>query len=168
MDTNTQVFRDKRTTARTHFTGIAGINLQECPTSICRFVGHELCKLRPRNIGYALVEFIAKDLGVICHHFSDGKLFKDDDAKFISQSTRYLMGKVSPFVGDTGIDPTDNHALLASLRRTLGVLLHATLGFSQGVLFSFEKAGVRNLLAGTERREGLQPNIYAYPLRFFW
>ena len=65
MNTLRQIFGNQHTTTRAHFACVVWVNLQTQPTSICRFVGCELCKLTPRDIGNALVQFVAKDLGVI-------------------------------------------------------------------------------------------------------
>ena len=57
VETNREVFVDNRTATRAFFTGIAGINLQEQSTSICRFVGCELCELAPSNVTGTLVSW---------------------------------------------------------------------------------------------------------------
>jgi len=100
MDTYTQVFGDNRTAARALFAGVARVNLQEQSTSTgahwARFVGCELCQLAPSNIGKTLVEFVAKDNGMVTHHIDDGKFFKDNHAVGIHQFARLLVTLGTP------------------------------------------------------------------------
>ena len=160
MSTNRQILIDNGSAARTLFAGVAWVNLQEQSTSICRFVGCELCKLIPGNIRNALAE------SAILDHVRDGQVFKDNHTVGIDQTARLLVCKVGALVGDPFVNARHNHATLTSFWRTLSELTHAPLRFSEFFFFPAREARVVNRIAVAGSEEVRQANVYADPLWF--
>src|SRR5687767_1948771 len=102
MDTHFNSFGDNRMTFGAFLRRAAWANECKTPTSVCSFVGGELHKFTPSDIGNATsVALVIRGL-----HILDVEIFKGNELVLIHQLARCLMSKViasigRPFVGVT-------------------------------------------------------------------
>ena len=109
MNTNAQIFLDYRTTARTHLTRVAGIDLHRTASSLCSFVRCQLHQLIPCGICDGLGET------VILEHPAYIQVFKYDNCKSVDQLAALLMGKVAALICYALVNVRDDLAPLVAL-----------------------------------------------------
>src|SRR5436853_3154326 len=94
-NSNTQIYVTQHSTATTHLTGVAWVDLHHSPTSILSFVGGKGHNLTPGSVSNGFGETM------IFQHPSDVQLFKDDDGEAIQQLSAFLMSKIAATIGDS-------------------------------------------------------------------
>lgn len=154
MHTNTEVFINQDTTARTHLGRVAWIDQDDTMTSIFRFVRRVLNQLAPRCVCDAFGKaMVGKHSGCV-------QVLKDDQPVVVGQLSPDLMSKVAAAVGNPFVYLGYRMAAFGPQGRTLFSLRQSALRAGQGFFVGTKEPGVRYFLAVRQGSEAVQPHIY--------
>ena len=109
---------------RTILRGIGRIHGYQRPTSLCRFVGQALPKLRPRRVVNGFSE------AMVMYHAIDFKILYRDKAKAFNHLPRQLVSKIEPTEANPLMHSRHLTPRLGSLRRPPFAPSQLTLRFS--------------------------------------
>jgi len=151
VDTNRQVFGNKRTTTGAPLRCVLGVDEHHLPTSVYSFVGSELYELTPGYIRHATV-----DRHDVRLYPLNVQILKNNELIFIDQLTRLLLSKVATAIGRPCIGVTKSVNHLTTFGTALRKLLFLALksGHVAGVNLHPTLAG--NFLAVAEIGKGRQ------------
>lgn len=153
VDTFRESFINQHSAPAAHFGCVAWVNQYHNAPSFYRFGRRELYQLVPCYIRNAFSQ------RVVLNHPLDIQVLKSDKAIVIDQFPAFFVSKVTPFIGDSVMNVSNNLFCLAPFWCPIRLFTQFALCFSQRLFFLTKEAGIFNRLTIGEGQKSCQPQV---------